>query len=100
MLPYIGRRLLATIPVMAVVAVVVFSLLRLIAGDNATSADVEAIRAHLGLDRPLVEQFVIWLGRILRGDFGESFFFKKQVSQLILYRVEPTLALATTTLLL
>jgi len=108
MLPYIGRRLLATIPVMAVVAVVVFSLLRLtagdpaaiIAGDNATSADVEAIRAHLGLDRPLVEQFVIWLGRILRGDFGESFFFKKQVSQLILDRVEPTLALATTTLLL
>jgi len=91
-----------------VVAVVVFSLLRLtagdpaaiIAGDNATSADVEAIRAHLGLDRPLVEQFVIWLGRILRGDFGESFFFKKQVSQLILDRVEPTLALATTTLLL
>ena len=111
MLPYIGRRLLATIPVMAVVAVVVFSLLRLtagdpaaiIAGDNATSADVEAIRAHLGLDRPLVEQFVIWLGRILRGDFGESFFFKKQVSQvadLILDRVGPTLALATTTLLL
>ena len=108
MLPYIGRRLLATIPVMAVVAVVVFSLLRLtagdpaaiIAGDNATSADVEAIRTHLGLDRPLVEQFVIWLGRILRGDFGESFFFKKQVSQLILDRVEPTLALATTTLLL
>ena len=108
MLPYVGRRLLATIRVMAVVAVVVFSLLRLtagdpaaiIAGDNATSADVEAIRAHLGLDRPLVEQFVIWLGRILRGDFGESFFFKKQVSQLILDRVEPTLALATTTLLL
>jgi len=108
MLPYIGRRVLATIPVMAVVAVVTFSLLRLtagdpaaiIAGDNATSADVAAIRANLGLDRPLVEQFVIWLGRILRGDFGESFFFKKQVSELILDRVEPTLALATTTLLL
>ncbi|HEY3101814.1 MAG TPA: ABC transporter permease [Methylomirabilota bacterium] len=108
MLPYIGRRLLATIPVMAVVTVVVFSLLRLtagdpaaiIAGDNATSADVAAIRANLGLDRPLVEQFVIWLSRILRGDFGESFFFKKQVSELILDRVEPTLALATSTLLL
>ena len=108
MLPYIGRRVLATIPVMAVVAVVVFSLLRLtagdpaaiIAGDNATSADVAAIRAHLGLDRPLLEQFVIWVGRVVRGDFGESFFFKKQVSQLILDRVEPTLALATATLLL
>ena len=108
MLPYIGRRLLATIPVMAVVAVVVFSLLRLtagdpaaiIAGDNATSQDVAAIRARLGLDRPLAEQFAIWVGRVVRGDFGESFFFKKQVSELILDRVEPTLALSVCTLLL
>jgi peptide/nickel transport system permease protein len=107
-LPYVGRRLIATIPVMAVVAIVVFMLLRLttgdpaaiIAGDNATSQDVAAIRAHLGLDRPLVEQFVIWLGRLLRGDFGESFFFKKQVSELIVERVEPTLALAVSTLVL
>src|SRR5207244_10688904 len=87
---------------MAVVAVVVFMLLRLttgdpaaiIAGDNATSQDVAAIREKLGLDRPLAEQFVIWLGRLARGDFGESFFFKKQVSELIAERVEPTLALA------
>jgi peptide/nickel transport system permease protein len=108
MLPYFGRRLLATIPVMAVVAVVVFSLLRLtagdpaaiIAGDNATSEDVTAIRTRLGLDRPMVEQFVIWVGRVVRGDFGESFFFKKPVSQLILDRVEPTLALATATMVL
>jgi peptide/nickel transport system permease protein len=108
MLPYIGRRLLATIPVMAVVAVVVFMLLRLttgdpaaiIAGDNATSQDVAAIRTRLGLDRPITQQFVIWVGNIVRGDFGESFFFKKQVSELIAERVEPTLALATCTLLL
>ena len=108
MLPYIGGRLLATIPVMAVVAVVVFSLLRLtagdpaaiIAGDNATSQDVAAIRARLGLDRPLAEQFAIWVGRVVRGDFGESFFFKKQVSELILDRVEPTLALSVCTLVL
>ena len=108
MLPYVGRRLIATIPVMAVVAIVVFMLLRLttgdpaaiIAGDNATSQDVAAIRERLGLDRPLVEQFVSWLGRLLRGDFGESFFFKKQVSELILERVEPTLALATCTIVL
>ena len=108
MLPYIGRRLLATIPVMAVVAVVVFSLLRLtagdpaaiIAGDNATSQDVAAIRARLGLDRPLAEQFAIWVGRVVRGDFGESFFFKKQVSELILDRVEPTLALSVGILVL
>jgi len=108
MLPYIGRRLLATLPVMTVVAVVVFLLLRLttgdpaaiIAGDNATSQDVAAIRSKLGLDRPIVQQFVIWVGSVLRGDLGESFFFKKQVSELIAERVEPTLALATCTLLL
>ena len=93
---------------MAVVAVVFFMLLRLttgdpaaiIAGDNATSQDVAAIREKLGLDRPLAEQFVIWLGRLARGDFGESFFFKKQVSELIAERVEPTLALATSTIVL
>jgi peptide/nickel transport system permease protein len=108
MLVYVVKRLLATVPVMLVVAVVVFMMLRLttgdpaaiIAGDNATSQDVAAIRAHLGLDRPLVEQFVIWFGNLLRGDFGESFFFKKQVSSLILERVEPTLALAVCTLIL
>lgn len=108
MLGYIARRLLATIPVMAVVAVVVFSLLRLttgdpaaiIAGDNATSQDVAAIRAKLGLDRPIAQQFVIWLGNVVRGDFGESFFFKKQVADLILQRIEPTLALSVCTLIL
>jgi peptide/nickel transport system permease protein len=108
MLGYIARRLLATIPVMAVVAVVVFLLLRLttgdpaaiIAGDNATSQDVAAIRAKLGLDRPIAQQFVIWLGNVVRGDFGESFFFKKQVADLILQRIEPTLALSVCTLVL
>jgi peptide/nickel transport system permease protein len=93
---------------MAVVAVFVFMLLRLtagdpaaiIAGDNATSQDVAAIREKLGLDRPIPEQFLIWLGRLARGDLGESFFFKKQVSELIAERIEPTLALAVSTLIL
>ncbi len=93
---------------MAVVAVVVFLLLRLttgdpaaiIAGDNATSQDVAAIRAKLGLDRPIAQQFVIWIGNVARGDFGESFFFKKKVADLILERLEPTLALASLTLVL
>ena len=108
MLLYVAKRLIATIPVMAVVAVFVFLMLRLaagdpaaiIAGDNATSQDVADIRAHLGLDRPITEQFVIWIGRVIRGDFGESFFFKKTVAQLIVERVEPTAALATSTLVL
>ncbi len=108
MLGYIVRRLLATIPVMTVVAVVVFLLLRLttgdpaaiIAGDSATSPDVAAVRSKLGLDRPIAEQFVIWLAKVVQGDFGESFFFKKPVAQLIVERVEPTLALATCALIL
>jgi peptide/nickel transport system permease protein len=108
LLGYIARRLLATIPVMGVVAVVVFLMLRLttgdpaaiIAGDNATAQDVAAIRTKLGLDEPIVKQFTIWITRVLQGDFGESFFFKKQVSSLIVERIEPTLALATATIVL
>ncbi|HEU5324196.1 MAG TPA: ABC transporter permease [Methylomirabilota bacterium] len=108
MLPYIGRRLLATVPVMGVVAVFVFLLLRLaagdpaaiIAGDNATAQQVADIRVRLGLDRPIARQFVIWLGNVLRGDLGESFFFKKTVVELIRERLEPTVALAAFTIVL
>jgi peptide/nickel transport system permease protein len=105
---YIARRLVATIPVMAVVATFVFLLLRLttgdpaaiIAGDYATPQQVEQIRAKLGLDRPIVQQFAIWLGSIARGDLGESFFFKKRVTELIADRLEPTAALASCTIVL
>ena len=108
MLGYIARRLVATIPVMAVVAITVFMLLRLttgdpaaiIAGDSATAQDVAAIRNRLGLDRPIAEQFILWIGKVVRGDFGESFFFKKPVAELIVGRLQPTLALATCTLVL
>jgi peptide/nickel transport system permease protein len=108
MLAYIARRLLATIPVMAIVAVLVFSMLRLtpgdpaaiIAGAAATSQDIVDIRARLGLDRSIVMQFFVWIGHVLTGDFGESFFFKKQVAALIADRIGPTLALATTTIVL
>jgi peptide/nickel transport system permease protein len=108
MLAYIGKRLLATIPVMAVVAVFVFALLRLtpgdpaaiIAGASATTQDVVEIRAKLGLDRPILSQFVVWIGRMFTGDFGESFFFKKQVADLIGSRIEPTLMLSLTTMTL
>jgi len=108
MIGFLARRLLATIPVMAIVAVLVFSMLRMtpgdpasiIAGAAATSADVAGIREKLGLDRPIVEQFAIWIGNLLRGDFGESFFFKKTVASLIADRIGPTLALATITMVL
>jgi len=105
---YILRRIVATIPVMLVVAVLVFLMLRLtpgdpaavIAGDNANAEQIAAIRTRLGLDQPIVVQFFIWFGQILRGDFGESFFFKKTVAELIASRLEPTLALSLSTILI
>ena len=108
MLFYVLRRLIATIPVVLIVAVLVFLMLRLtpgdpaaiIAGDNATSDQIAAIRTRLGLDQPIFVQFFIWLGNILRGDFGESFFFKMTVAELIRQRLEPTVALATTTIVI
>ena len=107
MLDFIARRLIAIIPVLAVVAIFVFLMLRLtpgdpaavIAGDNATSEQIAAIREKLGLDLPIWTQFGIWIGNILQGNFGESFFFKKTVAELIAQRIEPTLALATCTLI-
>jgi peptide/nickel transport system permease protein len=93
---------------MAVVAVFVFALLRLtpgdpaaiIAGSAATSQDVANIRLKLGLDEPIVTQFFVWLGNMARGDFGESFFFKRTVASLVGDRVEPTLMLSLTTIVL
>jgi len=108
MLRFITARLLATIPVLLVVAVFVFLLLRLtpgdpaavIAGDSATSEQIEQIRESLGLNEPLITQFGIWIGNVVRGDLGESFFFRMSVTELISQRIEPTLALALCTILL
>jgi peptide/nickel transport system permease protein len=108
MIAFVVRRLLATIPVLGIVAVFVFLLLRLtpgdpaavIAGENANAAQIEEIRAKLGLDRPLAMQFAVWIGRVLQGDLGESFFYKKTVLDLILERLEPTLMLSLCTIVL
>jgi len=94
--------------VLLVVAVLVFALLRLapgdpaaiMAGDAATAEQIERIRAGLGLDRPIVVQFGIWLGKVLSGDLGESFYFRIKVTTLIGQRLEPTFALATLTILI
>lgn len=106
MTAYIARRLLATIPVMAVVAVFVFLLLRLapgdpaalIAGDDATSSDIRLIREQLGLTLPIWEQFLLWLGNVLTGDLGVSIFSNLPVTTLIAQRLEPTLMLMLATL--
>jgi peptide/nickel transport system permease protein len=107
MLAYALRRILATIPVMLFVALFVFSLLYLapgdpaaiIAGDQATPADVERIRASLGLDRPFVVRFGEWLWQIVHGDLGTSIFTNLPVSHMIAQRIEPTTSLMLLTTL-
>jgi peptide/nickel transport system permease protein len=108
MLTYVARRILATVPVMAVVALFVFSLLYIapgdpaavIAGDQATPADVERIRASLGLDRPFLIRFGEWVWQILHFDLGKSIFTNLPVSTMIGQRIEPTLSLMVITLVL
>ncbi|MFP5404897.1 MAG: ABC transporter permease [Gammaproteobacteria bacterium] len=105
---FILRRIAATIPVLLIVAVLVFLMLRLtpgdpaaiIAGDAASDENIRAIRQSLGLDRPLPVQFGIWFSHLLQGNLGESYFFKMQVTDLIAQRLEPTFALAVATTVL
>jgi peptide/nickel transport system permease protein len=104
---FLAGRILATIPVMGVVATIVFLLLRLapgdpaaiLAGDVASPEQIAAIRARLGLDQPILVQFAEWIGRLLSGDLGTSIISNQPVTRLIGERLEPTLALATTTIL-
>jgi peptide/nickel transport system permease protein len=106
MFAYLVRRLLATIPVMGVVALFVFSLLYIapgdpaavIAGDFATPEQIAAIHQKLGLDEPFLVRFGHWLWAVLHGDLGISIFTNLPVTQLIGQRLEPTLALTLTTL--
>jgi peptide/nickel transport system permease protein len=108
MLAFVVRRLLSTFMVMAIVAVFIFLLLHLspgdpaaiIVGDNATQAQIDAVRMQLGLDDPLAVQFVRWLGGALSGDLGISIFSHEPVNKLIGQRIGPTVSLALTTLLL
>jgi len=108
MLAFIVRRLASTVLVMGLVGVFIFLLLRLspgdpaaiIAGDNATPAQIEAIRTSLGLNDRLVVQFAHWAARVLAGDLGISIFSNVPVATLIGQRIGPTLSLAATTLML
>ncbi|PIT00816.1 peptide ABC transporter [Bradyrhizobium nitroreducens] len=105
MLALAARRIIATVIVMAVVALFVFSLLYLapgdpaavIAGDQATPADIARIRQSLGLDRPFFIRFGEWFWRILQGDLGRSIFTGSPVSELIGQRLGPTISLMVLT---
>jgi peptide/nickel transport system permease protein len=104
---FLALRLLATLPVMLVVAIVVFFLVRLdrdkaaaqLCGDNCPPERLAEIAARLGLDRPIWEQFAVWVGRVLQGDLGKSIQSQIPVAELIGKHLEPTLSLAATTLL-
>lgn len=108
MVGYIVQRILAAIPVMGFVALFVFLLLRLtpgdpaaiLAGDTATPEQLERIRESLGLNEPLITQFFSWIGQLLQGDFGTSILSGKPVIELIADRMEPTISLALTTIIL
>ncbi len=108
MLGYLIRRLLASIPVLGVVAVFVFLLLRLtpgdpaaiIAGDTATPEQLERIRTSLGLNEPLMTQFITWAGKILHGDLGVSLISNVPVLNMIGQRLEPTISIALSTMIL
>jgi peptide/nickel transport system permease protein len=105
---FILRRLLSTLPVLLCVAVFVFLILRLapgdpaalIVGDMGTEADIARVRQSLGLEGPLPAQFLHWVGELLRGNLGESYYFKTGVAELIAQRLEPTLSLAAFTIVL
>lgn len=106
MLAFISRRLLATIPVMGMVALVVFAILRLtpgdpaaiIAGDSATPEQLQQIRQSMGLDKPMYLQFLMWVMQLLRGDLGSSLISGVPVLGMVADRVGPSLALATCTM--
>jgi peptide/nickel transport system permease protein len=102
MLTYIGGRLLQAVPVLFLTSILVFLLIRLVPGDpaitlagqRATPEQVAALRHNFELDRPLVTQYVTWLGRLTTGDFGTSYFTNRPVAELVLQRVPATIHLA------
>lgn len=108
MLGYLVRRIFAAVPVMGVVALFVFLLLRLtpgdpaaiLAGDNATPERLERIRETLGLNEPLIVQFITWVNRLLHGDLGTSLISNIPVLKMISQRVEPSISLALCTIIL
>ncbi|MEQ9631382.1 MAG: ABC transporter permease [Roseovarius sp.] len=105
---YILKRLVSAIPVLLGITVIVFLIMSLIPGDPATAIlgsyatpeNVEKINRDLGLDKPMVQRYVIWLGNMLQGDFGRSFSLNRPVLDEVLERFNATLVLAGTSFVL
>ena len=107
MFTFILRRMLAGIPVMAMVVVIVFAILRLtpgdpatiLAGDSATPEQLEQIRRVMELDQPIYKQFFIWVNQLLHGDTGVSLLSGTPVSEMIMQRIGPSMALCLSTII-
>lgn len=105
---YILRRILLLIPVLIIVALIVFGLVHLTPGDpasmmlgrDATIEQKQALREQLGLNKPVWEQFVDWTTGVLRGDFGDSLFIGKPVTEALLERAQPTILLTVYSLVI
>ncbi|CCF21643.1 Glutathione transport system permease protein gsiC [Pseudorhizobium banfieldiae] len=105
---YVAKRLLSVFPVLLGLSVIVFLVMSMIPGDPATAIlgayatpeNVERINRDLGLDKPLVQQYFIWIGNVLQGDFGRSFALNRPVLDEVLERFQATLALAGVSLIL
>jgi peptide/nickel transport system permease protein len=108
MLAYALRRLLMIVPVLIGISVIVFLVIWLIPGDTAhailgtfaTPENIKTLNAELGLDRSLPEQYLIWIGNVLSGDFGRSYVLHKPVITELGERLTPTLLLAGAALVL
>ncbi len=98
---FIVRRLLLTIPVLLAMSLFVFLMIRLVPGDpvrtmlgfRSTDENVAVVRAQLGLDRPIVEQYLSWMGGILQGDLGRDFISDAPLTELLAQRLPVTLEL-------
>ena len=108
MLAYTLKRLLLAVPVLFGISIIVFLIMAMIPGDPAqailgayaTEENLAELRTDLGLDKPLLQQYLIWLGNLLQGDFGRSYSLNRPVIDEVLERLGPTLLLAGSALLL
>lgn len=103
---YILQRLVQIIPVLFFLSIIVFAIVRLIPGDpaavrlgmEATPEGIAAVRREMGLDQPIIVQYLLWLKDVLRGDFGTSWVSKMPVLELIMLKLPASLLLAFTAL--
>jgi peptide/nickel transport system permease protein len=102
LLAYTLKRILSLLPVLLVISIFIFLLAYITPGDpaaillgmDATPADAEALNRRLGLDKPLAERYLLWMGSLLKGDLGTSYFMRQPVSSAIAEHLGPTLTLS------